>query len=361
VNVYDLKENSLDEDLRLLRVRLSIATAFILMVTIIGTVGYRLISPESSWIDTFYMTAITLATVGYGEIVPLEGNPVGRLFTALLILVGMGATLYFVTTATAFVIEGHIGHVFRRRKMEKTIRELSGHLIVCGSGSTAVYAARELLAVERQVLVICENPDRLASLTLELPDVAIISGDPARDAILHAAGVDRASGLIAATDSDRDNLVITLSARQILGRLRIVARVTDVESVDKLTQVGADAVVSPSHIGGLRLASELIRPEVVSFLDVMLREQHDNLRVDEVVVPKGSEAAGKSIASLGLSDVSSALLLACRHPGGSWKYNPDPDHVVPGGSTLILMGTPSDTRAVAEHLDRSTLLGSEGT
>jgi voltage-gated potassium channel len=361
VNVYDLNENRLDEDLRQLRVRLSIATVFIVMVTIIGTVGYKILSPHTPWVDTFYMTAITLATVGYGEIVPLDGNPIGRLFTALLILVGMGATLYFVTTATAFVIEGHIGHVFRRRKMEKTIRELSGHLIVCGSGATAVYAARELLAVERKVLVICENPDRLTGLGQDLPGVAIISGDPARDSVLHAAGVDRASGLIAATDSDKENLVITLSARQILGRLRIVARVTDVESMDKLVQVGANAVVSPTHIGGLRLASELIRPKVVSFLDVMLRDQDKNLRVDEVEIPSGSTAAGKNIASLALSEVSPALLLACRHSDGTWEYNPKPDHEVRVGSTLILMGTPGDTRAVAEHVKGNGHTASEGS
>ena len=354
LNVYDLSETSLDDDLRILRTRLAKATVFILAVSIVGTIGFRVIHPQSGWIDAFYMTAITLSSVGFGEIVPLDTHPYGRLFTTVLILVGMGAVLYFVTTATAFVIEGQLGHVFRRRQMKQKIREMSNHLIVCGSGQTAVYAARELLAVERKVLLVCDRPDRLKELSASLPDVPIIAGDPGKDSVLHAANIEQAAGLVAASDNDRENLVVTLSARQISGNLRIVTRVTDLESVEKVRRVGADAVVSPPHIGGLRLASELIRPTVVSFLDVMLRDRDRNLRVDEVEIPSSSSYAGKTLGDLEVEEVSNAMVLALKRPDGGWDYNPDRAHPLDPGSVLILMGTPSDARAVSDRVGGDT-------
>jgi voltage-gated potassium channel len=350
---YDVFGSDTEEDLRLLRVRLAAAAVFLVAVTVAGTVGYRVIDPSVSWVDAFYMTAITLTTVGYGEIIDLDGNPGGRIFTAALIIVGMGGVLYFVTTATAFVVEGHLGHVFRRRKMEKNIRNLSGHLIVCGWGSTAVYTTLELLAVQRQVVLVCEDTGRLSWLDHELPDVPKILGDPTRDAVLEAAGAARAVGLVACTDSDKENLVISLSARQLNPNIRIVSRVVDIDAADKIRQVGADAIVSPAHIGGLRLASELIRPTVVSFLDLMLRDKDQNLRVDEVSIPEGSPIVGMAIEDLKMGEVSNALLMAYRSPAGDWHYNPEAGRTVEAGSVLILMGTPGDIRAVCDHLGGS--------
>lgn len=348
---YDISNTDWEDDLRQLRWRLASAALFLLVVTLVGVVGYHLMAPHRSWVDAFYMTAITLTTVGFSEIIDLQGNPGGRIFTALLILVGMGGVLYFVTTATAFVLEGQLGHVFWRRRMQKSIDALTDHLIVCGSGSTAAYTVEELVAVERPVVLIVEDQDRVAALRRQVGDVPVVLGDPGSDETLLAAGIERAAGLVACTENDRENLVITLSARQLNPAARIVSRVTDVETERKVRKVGADAVVSPTHIGGLRMASELIRPTVVSFLDTMLRDREGNLRIDEVVVPEDSESVGRRLEELRIDKVSRALLVAVREPGGGWRYNPPGSLEVTADLVLILLGSPQDLGAVCDAVD----------
>ncbi len=340
-----------DEDLRQLRVRLAAAGLFLVAVLVTGTVGYRVIDPRVGWIDALYMTTITLTTVGYGEIVDLSGHPGGRLFTILLILAGMGGVLYFVSTATAFVLEGQLGHVFWRRRMQRIIDRMDKHLIVCGSGSTAIYTADELLSVDRDVLVVCDEEGRQDILRRSLPDVPIVTGDPTLDEVLIAAGVERAAGIVAATGNDKDNVLLTLAARQLNPSLRIVSRVTDIHSEKKVRKVGADAVVSPDFIGGLRLASELIRPTVVTFLDGMLRDRSTNLRIDEIRIPAGSRAAGREVGELGIAQIApEALLMAARTGAGEWHYNPKSDFQVRPGTVLVFMASPDQMRALVEDL-----------
>ena len=350
MNPYDAPQSDWEEDLRQLRVRLAAAAFFLVAVTGTGTVGYKIIDSTVSWVDAFYMTAITLTTVGFSEVVDLSARPGGRVFTAILILVGMAGVLYFVTTATAFVVEGQHVHVFRRRQLEKTIANLSNHLIVCGSGGTALYAAAELLAVKRQVVIICDHPERAEHVGKELPDIPMVLGDPASDEVLEAAGVMRAAGVLACTESDKENLVVTLSARQLNPSVRIVSRAIDIDSEEKIRRVGANAVVSSNFIGGLRLASELIRPTVVSFLDTMLRDKDANLRIDEITLPAGSPALGKEIGELELHKISNALVVACRDPAGQWHYNPPSNITMLEDSVLILLGSPGEVRSVCEHM-----------
>ena len=337
-----------EDDLLDLRVRLLKALAFILLVTLVGVVGFSIIDPDAGWVRAFYMTAITLTTVGFGEEIPVDTDG-ARIFTALLILVGMGATLYFVSTVTAFILEGQLGHVFRRKKMERELASLEGHMIVCGSGHTAMYAVAELAAVQRPVVLVTASPgDELPS---NLPDIPVVVGDPTDDDILEAAGIERAGGLIACSESDNQNVVITLTARQLNPHVRIVSRLQDVDQETKIRKVGADAVVSPQHIGGLRLASELIRPTVVTFLDKMLRDREKNLRIDEIAIASGTPAVGREIAELGLEEHPDLLLLAVRESDGSWEYNPPRTRRVEADTSLIFLGSPEDSRALRQRLD----------
>ena len=156
--------------------------------------------------------------------------------------------------------------------------------------------------------------------------------------------------IVACTDNDKENVVITLSARQLNPSIRIVSRINDIDSEGKIRRVGADAVVSPRHIGGLRLASELIRPTVVSFLDVMLRDQDANVRIDEITIPASSPATGKTVGELAIDEISNALLIAVRSPSGEWHYNPGDDHEVLARTILILLGSPEDVTALCEQL-----------
>ena len=349
MNIYQTTPREWEEDLRQLRVRLLGALMFLVAVTTVGTVGFHLIDPSAGWVRAFFMTAITLTTVGYGHEVEI-GSDGSLIFTAVLILMGMGGVLYFVSTTTAFILEGQLGHVFRRRRMQKELSELEGHLVVCGSGRTAVYTAQELTSVKRPVVLVSETVERAEAFRGELPDVPVVVGDPADDDILRLAGVERASGIVACTDNDKENLVVALSARQLNPNIRIVSRVLDVESEAKLKRVGADAVVSPNFIGGLRLASELIRPTVVTFLDTMLRDRDLNLRIDEVRIPAGAPAVGKRLNELGLEKVPHALLLAVRDTEGAWRYNPARSEKVESDTVLIFLGSPDDARSLCEQL-----------
>lgn len=343
-----LSRSEWDEDVRELGFRLVAAGLFLVVVLLLGVIGYRVIEPGAGWIDALYMTVITLTTVGFGEVVDLTGHPGGRIFTVVLIFMGMGGVLYFVSTATAFVLEGQLGHVFWRRRMEKRAADLSNHLIVCGSGGTAIYTSSELEAVRRPVVVVCDDPEAADQLRQELEGIPILLGDPTLDETLRRAGIERAAGIAACTRSDKDNLIVTLTARHLNPDIRIVSRISDIRGERKIRNVGADAVVSPHHIGALRIASELIRPTVVDFLDLMLRDGTGGLRVDEVQIPEGAAAAGRSVESLDLRSVSEALLVAVRDPDGSWRYNPAGDRIIEPESVLILLGTPDDVVAVAD-------------
>ncbi|NJD19749.1 MAG: potassium channel protein, partial [Gemmatimonadetes bacterium] len=342
---YDLIPQDIKRDLRDLRVRLLGGLAFMVAISVLGTVGFHVIDPAAGWVRAFFMTVITLTTVGFGHEVELASSG-AYFFTAFLILLGMGGVAYFVTTATAFILEGQLGHVFRKRRMERELSRLSGHLIVCGSGQTALYTARELVSVKRSVVVVAERAEEAERGRNELPDTPVLSGDPSKDEVLILAGVQRAVGLVACTDSDKENLVVTLTARQLNPALRIVSRVMEVEGEPKLRKVGADAVVSPNFIGGLRKASELIRPTVVTFLDTMLRDKDRNLRIDEIRIPAGSPSIGMALNTLGLERIPGALLLAERESDGSWHYNPPRNEKVTPGMVLIFLGSPGDARAL---------------
>jgi len=349
VDVYEPTATQWETDMVDMRRRLLGALGFILFVTIVGVVGFSIIDPEAGLVRAFFMTAITLTTVGYGEEIAVDTDP-ARIFTVMLILFGMGAVLYFVSTGTAFLLEGQLGHVFRRKKMERDLANLEGHLVVCGSGSTAIYAVSELHTVSRQVVLVVSTREGAEEAKRVLPDVPVVLGDPTDDHILRAAGVERARGLVACSESDNENVVITLTARQLNSQIRIVSRLQDVEQESKIRKVGANAVVSPQHIGGLRLASELIRPTVVSFLDKMLRDEDLNLRIDEVLIPAGASAVGKPLRSLGLERVPRLLLLAVRTGEGAWEYNPSRSYEVTAGMVLIFLGSPADSRALREGI-----------
>lgn len=341
---YEPNAPQLEREMIELRNRLLASFGFILLVTAVGIVGFMTIDPSAGFIRAFFMTAITLTTVGYGEEIAVDTDG-ARIFTAILILLGMGSVLYFVSTSTAFLLEGQLGHVFRRRRMQRDLERLDKHHIVCGAGTTAVYAARELAAVQKDVVIVAPTEEGAEAVSAEMPEALVVVGDPTDDDVLRLVGIDRAVGLVACTESDNENVVVTLTARQLNAFLRIVARVGDVDVMPKVQKVGANATVSPQHIGGLRLASELVRPTVVSFLDTMLRDDELNLRIDEVWIPEGSPLVGHPLTALKLEEVPEVVLLAAREHG-KWKYNPPRSYELQPGLVLIFLGTPDDLQTL---------------
>ena len=317
----------------------------LIAVVAIATTGFLYFGgPGVSVLDALYMTYITIFTIGYEEIVPLRGNPAGRIFNMAIGTIGIATVGYVMARATAFIVEADIDQLFRRRRMLDSIQNLSGHYVVCGIGRVGSNVLQELVATGRQSVVIEPDPAALEAMLETHPKQLHLHGDGADDDLLRAAGVERAVGVFAVSGDDNKNLVITLSAKQLNPRARVVARCHDVRFVDKIRRVGADDIVSPDYTGALRIASSMLRPAVVSFLDEMLRSDK-GLRVEEVAVPQG--ARGRRVSELAPPDAD-YVVLALR-TDGRWEFNPRADSIAQPGTTLIVMATP-EGRAKLERL-----------
>ena len=316
-----------------------------LMVLVVGTLGYRHIGgPGYSWVDCFYMTFITVATIGFGEIVDLSHSPGGRLFTIFIAIAGIGTMTYMLSTLTAFILEGDINQVWRRQKMQNKIEKLKEHYIVCGVGRVGSNVAHELVMTGRHCVVVDTDLQNLESYLSRHPEQLFLHGDATDNDVLLAAGIMHARGIFAVATDDSQNLVISLSAKQINPKLRVVARCHDVKNVEKTRRAGADEIVSPDFTGGLRIVSAMVRPHVVSFLDDMLKSD-DNLRMEEIIVPAGF--SGKPLAMLYFA-TNDYIVLAVRQ-GGKWVFNPSSQHIVREGDVLMVMTTPHG-RTRLEHL-----------
>lgn len=318
-----------------------IALAAILLT---GMTGYRFIAGnEHSLIDCLYMTFITITTIGFGEIIDLSGNPWGRVFTMCLALSGVGVITYILSNLTAFIVEGDLNEAFLRRKMEKMINKLSDHYIVCGIDGVGRYIVNELFETKRPHVIVDTNKQHIEKFLEEFQEKFFIVGDATDNDTLLEAGIMKAQGLFAVTNDDNHNLVISLTAKQLNPQVRVVACCTELKNIDKMKKAGADAVVSPAFIGGLRMASEMIRPMVVSFLDIMLRDKKKNLRIEEISV--SSAHSGKPLSLLNLQKYPNTLLLAVR-TDDDWIFNPSRDYVFTPGNILVFMTTPEDREEI---------------
>ncbi|MBI5464511.1 MAG: potassium channel protein, partial [Ignavibacteriales bacterium] len=279
-----------------------------------------------------YMTVITLATVGYGETHPLSTG--GRVFTMAMILGGMSIILYALTEVTAFIVEGEMTGLLRRRTMNKKIGKLSGHYILCGAGKSGTHTLAELQSTKRPCVVIEMNHEKAQHLLEH--DVLVIEGDATLDESLKAAGIERAKGLVSTLTTDKDNLFVVITARGLNPHLRIIAKVEEVTSRDKFMRSGANAIVSTNFIGGLRMASELIRPATTTFLDKMLRED-STLRVEEVNITSRSGLAHKKLRECDVLNTHAAMLVSVKRDE-HFTFHPSDDFVLAVGDALIMIG-----------------------
>ncbi|MFT4624510.1 MAG: voltage-gated potassium channel [Myxococcota bacterium] len=307
---------------------------------LIGGLGYSAIGQgEWSLAECFYMTIVTLSTVGFSETLPgMATRPLARAWTVVLILLGSGTLLYFASTLTAFLVEGDLRGALRRQRMTRLLDTVHDHIIVCGAGATGSHVVSELLATHTPFVVVDRDLERLEHLADEGgPTFLYVQGEAADDQTLEEAGIRRASGLVAALTEDRDNVFVCVTARALNENLRIVAKGVSQENVQKLRRAGADEVVSPAFIGGLRLASVMLRPAVVSFLDTMIRDRNVPRRIEEIRIPETSHLVGRTLTSSNFRQESDALVIAVRTPAGVNHYNPGADTVLEAGATLIVM------------------------
>ncbi|NCO33589.1 MAG: hypothetical protein AUJ92_02255 [Armatimonadetes bacterium CG2_30_59_28] len=319
--------------------RLRAIVVGVVLIFVGGTLGYHAITRgQASLLDCFYMTVISITTVGYGEVVPIENSPLGRIFTIVVIVSGMGLLTYGVSTLTAFLVEGELSAILGRRKMMKAIDKLNNHFIVVGMGATGYQVICEMDKTQRDFVVIDIDEERLRRLSEQHPFLYLV-GDATDDSIFHDAGIDRAEGVVVVLPDDKDNLFVTISVRQLNPRVRIIAKGVESHARGKLIKAGADSVVSPNLIGGLRMVSEMIRPAAVGFLDLMLRDSQHTVRIEDVTVSDRSALCGRNLRDSGIRQQYGLLVMATRPEGQlQFDYNPGPETILQGGMDVVVLG-----------------------
>jgi voltage-gated potassium channel len=321
--------------------RLLVSLSIFLIVFLIGVAGFKILGGKDwSILDSIYMTAITIGTIGYGEVHDLSVHPAARTFAIFFIVVCLGTIAYAVSSITAFVVEGELKNILGRRKMEKEIAKLQSHYIVCGSDETAQTVIQEMLLTRKPFVVVESSKEKLEKLA-SLGAVLSIQGDPSEDGVLLEAGIERAKGVLCSLPTDEANLFVAITARSLNPQIRIVAKGLDLQSHKKMVKAGADSVISPTYIGGMRMVSEMIRPAVTTFLDMMLRERERVLRFDEVTVQKGSPLVGKTIEESRAEERTGALLVALRRGGArDFDFNPPRKTRLQENDVLVFIASP---------------------
>lgn len=318
--------------------RLKIALILLVLLICTGICGYIAIEGWD-FLDSIYMTIITIASVGYMEVRPL--SDAGRIFTIFLIIFGVGVLLFCISTFTAFLVEGEFSDILRRRKMEKQISKLKNHYIVCGAGKIGRHIIEELSKTKRDFVVVDNDEETCRGLGEQ--GILFIKGDATSISVLKAANADNAKGLFCVLPTDAENLLLILTAKGINPSIRVVSKADEYESEDKMKKAGADSVVLPEFIGGLRMASEMIRPETVKFLDHMLKSKDRVFRVEEVKVGANPLLKDKVLLDTGLLEKEGVCVVAIKR-NDKYIFNPPKDERLKEDDFLILIGEADNIR-----------------
>lgn len=303
-------------------------------IVFVGTIGYMVIE---KWplLDALYMTVITMATVGYSEVRPLDLP--GRLFTIGLVFFGVGSAAYIAGAVVQFMVEGRIRAILGRRKLDRKIDRLRNHFIVCGYGRIGRVLCDNLRRRIPQILVIESNPERIAQM--EADNVVYLSGDASEESVLQRAGIERAAGLVAVLGSDTQNVFLVLTARQLNPALYIIARAGAEASKAKLAAAGADFVQSPYELGALSMAQRILRPTVTSFLDLAISNRNSDIQMEEIRVAPSSHLVDKTLKDSGIRQKYNLIIIAIKSGGnGDMLFNPSFESVIRSGDTLIAVG-----------------------
>lgn len=334
--------------------RFVVAIALLVGITVVATLGFSLIE---GWPlgDSLFMAVITISTVGYGEVHELSRT--GRLFTSGLIVVAVITIWYSATSLVAYLLQGAFLPGWRRRRMDRTIRRLNGHYIVCGAGKFGREVAAELAREQVPFVMIDLDPDHCECAGDD--SLLFVQGNAEEDETLLAAGVERAAGMVSALPNDDTNVFVVLSARQLNPALKIVSQATERQTIRKLTKVGANSVVSPYRSTGRRLADSLLRPSLTRFLDEVLDRERRSLQIDEVAVPDGSPLAGSTLQDARIADYVGAMVVAIHTVDAihGEEASPDADTATPvagvtvrPGDSLVAVGTDAQLARLREFV-----------
>jgi voltage-gated potassium channel len=314
--------------------RVTIILILSLFLVGFGTGGYMLIQ-HYSFLEALYMTVITLSTVGFTEVRPLDDA--GRIFTIVLILMGVSFVGFTLAYFSQILLDGNLLEAYRRRKLKKQLDQLENHYIVCGYGQMGQIIVQELQKFQIPVMVI-ERDDEASLLRLREKGILHLAADATDEDQLIAAGIMRAKGLVAVVSKDSENVFIVLTARDLNKDLLILARASTVGSDKRLLKAGANRVVSPYAIGAIRLAHNILRPTVTDFLELALSGEGMELSMEEICVPEGSGLVGMELMNSGIRSQFDLILMAIKRSDGTMIFNPAPQEILRVGDIMVAVG-----------------------
>ena len=318
---------------------ISVALVMLAMIFVGGVLGYMVIEGWSFW-DAFYMTVITVTTVGYREIHPM--SRVGEVFTSLLLLVGVGTAFYTFTLAATIVVEGGLQKRLGLRRVARMIDDLEQHFIVCGFGRIGTVIADEFAQQQIPFVLVERDPARVQE-ALERGLLAV-EADASHEETLRKLHIERARGLVAALGTDAENVYAILTARVLVPRLFIVGRAESEDAERKLRRAGADRVVSPYAIGAQQMAQTALRPAVVDFVKLATQAGNIDLAMEQIVVTSSSALVGKSLVASNLRQRFGVIVVGIQRAGGKMEFNPSPDAVIEDGDQLVVLGRPESLK-----------------
>jgi voltage-gated potassium channel len=325
-----------------------VAIVLLLFIIIIfgGTAGYMYLEETSFW-DGMYLTIITIATVGYGDMVPT--HPAGKIFTIFLVFAGAGLVMYTFSKITEAMIEGGLRKILERRKMDKKIASMQNHFIICGFGRIGQVICEIMKNAGKPFLVIERDDEQLKEL--DNLGYTSLAGEASEDEILLRAGINVAKGLISVVSTDADNLYITLTARGLNPSLFILSRSSGAKGTEtKLLRAGASKVISPYYIGARRMAQLILQPTVTDFLDLATYAGQLELRLEEMVVTDQASFVNKNLMNSGIRKHHDVIVVAIKRKGGDMIFNPKPDTMILSGDTMIVMGKIPQIKALEKKL-----------
>ena len=320
-------------------IRLFIGMGLLIFWVIVGALGFKAIEGWTM-VDSFYMSIITISTVGFGEVHPL--SPGGRLFASFMIVLGLGTALYTLSRVGQLILEGELYEILGRRKMKQELDKLEGHFIVCGFGRVGEPVADGLKTEGVPFCVIEAEPE--LERDLQAKGHIYLIGDATDEEVLEIAGIRKARSLLALLASDADNLYLTIAAREMNSTLKIIARALDEKAEVRLERGGADKVVSPYKMAGLRMIHAAVRPTVVEFMELVTQREQLELCMEEITVCKPSTFDGLSIADAEIRQRFGLVIIAIKKAGGDMIFNPEPNVIIAVDDILVVIGRDSDLK-----------------
>ncbi|MER3318632.1 potassium channel family protein [Flagellimonas sp.] len=325
--------------IRLMRSKIVLALSLMVVVLLFGVVGYKMLS-DFTWIEAIYMTIITVTTVGFSEVRPLDAN--AKIFTVFLIVTSVFIFGFAISVVSEYILGRNSLEVLKKKKVKKQIDSLSNHVVVCGFGRNGMQAAEKLIAYKKPFVVIERDKEIIERYE---EDVLFIEGDANEDEVLRQAGIDRAQYLITAVPDDAANLFIVLSARQLNKNLFIISRASQITSVKKLEFAGANKVIMPDKIGGDHMASLVVMPDLITFLDQLSIEGEHTTNLEEVSIEDFTDQMDcNSLRDLDLRRKTGCTIIGYIDPNGKYIINPEADMVLQPNSKVIVLGRPEQIR-----------------